>query len=668
VALDSPSKWGFVLSIALYVAAAAAIIVTGAKRHPLVVIAVAVLLLLAAALANMTVRRVRTPPAQLPGYLRLGVPLGLMLIAVGLTVFFLTKGRTDGLGLLCLCGAFITAGHFLAELRSRERWKIGRGFIVLVPVGAAVLLAVQLGTSQPGWLLVAGLALLVAPFGLTLLATDLVDGGYVPPVRGALAGIVGLVLGAVWLALSGVDRHFVILISGALLVLILAIAADSQADVVLVVVVVAFVWSGFPRAADLDDDVVATPISASSVDGSQPVLVALGDSYMSGEGAKRFYEGTNKPGEPLKNECRRAPTAYAHTVLRMPEAEGFGSRLAFFACSGALGRHLGEVGQHSGEPPGGPRATQLEQLKSLLDTGAKVPLVLISIGGNDAGFSDIGIACVAPGNCVVRGQLWLNKLQDVATKVDSAYAKLRQVVGDEVPVLAVPYPEPINPDRTGCGYSLLEGQEHKFLSGFVRQLNRVVRKAATGHGFYYLGAMEDALEGPGLRICDTGSNQDNLGVNFIAISDTEGLADQLANPQAWLHNSLHPNERGHEAMAGVLAEWMKKHPAPQGLADKPGSETYDVETLQEIMGPSFHSDYCGTPGFQTSRCGLSDADWAQTEVSLFLRGILGPLLLICLGAWLLCLAFLTMTRASWGALVGAADTFVFGLLGSLPQL
>jgi len=104
VALDSPSKWGFVLSIALYVAAAAAIIVTGAKRHPLVVIAVAVLLLLAAALANMTVRRVRTPPAQLPGYLRLGVPLGLMLIAVGLTVFFLTKGRTDGLGCSACAG------------------------------------------------------------------------------------------------------------------------------------------------------------------------------------------------------------------------------------------------------------------------------------------------------------------------------------------------------------------------------------------------------------------------------------------------------------------------------------------------------------------------------------------------------------------------------------
>ena len=666
MALDSRSRWGFVLSIALYVAAAGAILFTGAKRHPLVVIAVAVLLLLAAALGNMTVRRVRTPPAQLPGILRLGVPFALMVIAIGLTAYFLAKGRTDGLGPLFLCGAFITAGHFLAELRSREALPIARGLIVLVPVGVVVLLAIQLGTSRPGWLLVAAVALLLAPFGLTLLATDLLRGGYVPPRLGAVAGIVSLVLGAFWLGRSGVDRHFVILISGVLLLLILAIAADTQADVVLVAVVLAFVWSGLPRAVDLDDDVLATPIQASSVDGSQSVLVALGDSYMSGEGAKQFYEGTNKPGEPLKNECRRAPTAYAHTVLTLPESEPFGSRLAFFACSGALGSHVWRVGQHSGEPPGGPGATQLQQLESLLATGAKVPLVLISIGGNDAGFSNIGIGCLAPGNCVVRGQLWLDKLQDVATRVDTTYTKLRALVGDDVPVLAVPYPEPLNPVRTGCGYSLLEGQEHKFLSGFVRQLNRVVRKAAADHGFYYLEGMERALEG--LRICDSGSNQDNLGVNFIAISDTDGLADQLGNPQAWLHNSLHPNERGHAAMARVLADWMKNHPAPKGLADKPGSDTYDVDSLQTIMGPEFDGSYCGIPGFQTTRCGLSDTEWAQTEVSLFLRGILGPLLLICLGAWLLCLALLTKTRTSWSAQVHRLDNFVFGVLGRLPPI
>ena len=37
------------------------------------------------------------------------------------------------------------------------------------------------------------------------------------------------------------------------------------------------------------------------------VLVAIGDSYMSGEGADTYFEGTDIGGE---NQCRRAPTAW----------------------------------------------------------------------------------------------------------------------------------------------------------------------------------------------------------------------------------------------------------------------------------------------------------------------------------------------------------------------
>ena len=84
-----------------------------------------------------------------------------------------------------------------------------------------------------------------------------------------------------------------------------------------------------------------------------------------------------------------------------------------------------------------------------------------------------------------------------------------------------------------------------------------------------------------MRICDTGSNQDALGVNFLAISDTEGLIDQLANPMGWLHNSLHPNERGHVQMTKVLAAWLAAHPSPRGLADAAGSEVYEVATAAE---------------------------------------------------------------------------------------
>lgn len=61
-------------------------------------------------------------------------------------------------------------------------------------------------------------------------------------------------------------------------------------------------------------------------------IVALGDSYISGEGAARFFPGTDHPGS---NECRRAATAYPYLV-----AEALGASLTFVACSGARTSHL----------------------------------------------------------------------------------------------------------------------------------------------------------------------------------------------------------------------------------------------------------------------------------------------------------------------------------------
>ncbi len=450
-----------------------------------------------------------------------------------------------------------------------------------------------------------------------------------------------------------------------LLVLLLAIAADGQADVVLVATLVALVWSAFPRVVPLDADVVGSPVSSATVSDGDRVLVSLGDSYMSGEGAQRFYDGTNSPGGDEPNECRRAPTAYAHLILEDPAAADFGSRLAFFACSGAVGSNLWSRPQYAGEPPGGNPATQLQELAALREAGATVPLVLVSIGGNDAGFADLAIACIAPGNCVQRGEQWLSRLQQVADRLDTAYDEIRSAVGDDVPVLVVPYPQPINAVRKNCGYSLLESQEHRFLNGFVTQLDNVVQKAAQEHGFYYVAAMKTVLEDAQMRICDTGSNQDALGVNFLAISDTEGLIDQLANPMGWLHNSLHPNERGHREMTKVLASWMAAHPSPRGLSDEAGSEVYDVATLQGVMGESFTSAHCGQAGFDTDRCALSDADWTVTEVSLFLRSVLLPAGLMVLGAWLVALGLIRLTRPYSRRFFGRISDRLFEVLGRI---
>lgn len=75
----------------------------------------------------------------------------------------------------------------------------------------------------------------------------------------------------------------------ALVILMGAIASDTSADITILVIAFALVWSLAPRGVPATDEV--TPSDGESV------IIALGDSYMSGEGAEEFFDGTNTRGD-----------------------------------------------------------------------------------------------------------------------------------------------------------------------------------------------------------------------------------------------------------------------------------------------------------------------------------------------------------------------------------
>jgi lysophospholipase L1-like esterase len=90
--------------------------------------------------------------------------------------------------------------------------------------------------------------------------------------------------------------------------------------------------------------------------------VALGDSYSSGVGTRVYYnDGTS---------CQRSPEAYGPLIS---SARGY--TLSFQACSGAKTTDV--------------NSSQLGTL------GSSTNLVTITIGGNDAGFSNVIINCAA---------------------------------------------------------------------------------------------------------------------------------------------------------------------------------------------------------------------------------------------------------------------------------
>jgi lysophospholipase L1-like esterase len=633
---------GAVVALVLYAAAFAGLSVGGATRSAVVVAVAVVFLVLAAVLLQLTLSRAREREL-VSRRVRLGVPLAIMAGGAALGVYWWLGTRvgrpTGGWGLCGLCAFYLGVGHALAELRSREGGAPWRGVIVsgacAALFAAGIFLCLEVSAV---WLALAGFALLAGPIGLSLLSEDVLRMHLKAIGVAAVLGPALVLAGAFWLEHSAdIPTSFTWALVGVLFVLVGAITSSTQADVLLVVTVVALIWAATPRGVPAGDTIAPAE--------GQPTLVSLGDSYMSGEGASKFFQGTN---ESELNECRRAPTAYAHLVVQPGRASAL-HHLAFYACSGALAADLHDRAQWPGEPiDDSPDSglDQLEQLQGLLDRSrVDIRLVIVSIGGNDAGFARIGMACLAPGSCVERGQAWLDRLDLVALRLSRAYQEIREVVGTEVPVLAVPYPQPIS--DLSCPYSLLARDEHQFLHGFVEELNGAVRQSARDAGFYHLGAMVGAFSDR-LRICD--GPEDQIGVNFIALASVNGVVDQALTPSNWLHNSLHPNERGHEAMAGVLEEWLRLHPAPAARPD-PGDEPepFTPRSLEDLLRPAEVS-YCGGPEPAPAYCNRGDNEWTVTQIGLVVRDVAVPALLLVAGWWLLWLPVLAWTRPGWARL------------------
>lgn len=126
-------------------------------------------------------------------------------------------------------------------------------------------------------------------------------------------------------------------------------------------------------------------------DSAAPLMVALGDSFMSGEGAERYLPDTDVPA----NRCHRATSAHPYLV-----AKQLGMWLVSAACSGATTEDFTSP-QHETSPRstyGG--VAQLDALDAPritpdADVEPGLPaVVLVGIGGNDAEFGDIVRSCL----------------------------------------------------------------------------------------------------------------------------------------------------------------------------------------------------------------------------------------------------------------------------------
>lgn len=297
-------------------------------------------------------------------------------------------------------------------------------------------------------------------------------------------------------------------------------------------------------------------------------IVALGDSFMSGEGAEasgqNFTEESTYSRYPYKNDCRRAETAYP---IRIAQGLPVPAELIFAACSGAVSKQVVSEAQF-GARPGDQGALGLAEAHEALGLGEiygeraqievlkdhpDVDVVFVSIGGNDVPFSDVIFNCVnnpfsgdAGSNCASSDerQRWLGRAHDARGSVDEVLANIRQVVGDSVEIYLFTYPNPISPDHHCAAIESASYDERRFIAEeLVPAINDSLRAAAL-HNRTWVVDLSDAWMNdppPGGRICE---GPEELRYHHGIV--WEGLG---GFGEGGLDNSFHPTVKGHERMA-----------------------------------------------------------------------------------------------------------------------
>jgi lysophospholipase L1-like esterase len=320
-----------------------------------------------------------------------------------------------------------------------------------------------------------------------------------------------------------------------------ALVLDGALAVVVVVVV-----------GTLISEPTAPPFSDPNPD-SPFKIVALGDSYMSGEGAEQFFAGTDRSGV---NTCRRAPTAYP-----LLAAQALKASLVFAACSGATTADILAVGQ---EPEADPNVSGGEPQIEILKKHPDASVVLVSIGGNDAGFAHIAGGCTIGGDCRRNADFWLRALdRDVYPRLVATYRMVKKAA-PRAQDFVVTYPVPVGPKH--CNALPIGEAEEAFLRDeFVPRLNLLIKFAALVAQVGVVD-LEHALDKN--RICEVPGP---AAVNVIGLGRTRGDPIRILD---WGHDSFHPNALGHSLMAkivtGTLQQYVSGSLPPLPDAPPPG--------------------------------------------------------------------------------------------------
>lgn len=257
-------------------------------------------------------------------------------------------------------------------------------------------------------------------------------------------------------------------------------------------------------------------------------LLALGDSYSSGQGAGGYDEETTGHG----NTCFRSDGAWPHVL-----ADRLGLvALPSLACSGAVTSQVTDGNRARKEEER--RVSQVSRIAG--DPG----VITITIGGNDAGFADVLSDCVT-GDCAARydrpsGDVLEERIGELGARLPSVYRAIQRAA-PRARLVVVGYPRlfPARAPRRRPVGNCAAGKEIKadevdYLNARTTSLNAAIAGAADVAGADFVD-VTGAFSGRELR-CEGETYLNRLRLNTDLFPA-----------------SFHPNAAGHERLGEVVA-------------------------------------------------------------------------------------------------------------------
>jgi lysophospholipase L1-like esterase len=264
-------------------------------------------------------------------------------------------------------------------------------------------------------------------------------------------------------------------------------------------------------------DWTATPLTTTN---PKLILAALGDSYSAGNGTPQ-----------ASGACDRSPQAWPELVPKEVSAEANSSSVDLLACSGAESTSSGSAGVE--DLPA--------QITQLGETQPAPGIVTVTIGGDDGspehvGFRNVLVNCIQSSkDCAIydtEESSWIAK--DEPTLLLKDYNAIKAADPSAV-VFAVGYPQ-ILPDESCTGYNK---QDAQILNKLGVALNAAIASAAAKvPGIEYVPA-SGAFSG-----------------HLLCSADPWIVPPLTVNAHTGIHDWMHPNVGGQEAIAKIVASYI----------------------------------------------------------------------------------------------------------------